>query len=197
MTTMIVWILGLAMSVSLMAIAAGGAYFTLHTFITALVSTLLALSALRDMRIAARDGDAVGCRASLGARYMTLVWLWAATAVFIIYTTVLDWSGWWQIVAGSLIAATVSAVFAGRLASGADDQRGHPMLKMARLLAYTQLLAMTGLVVIIGWSGALMQRGPEHVAYTILFFCALSLIAISWPMTQPNEQIAGASAISA
>lgn len=192
--TLAVWSFAIAFSISLMAMTAGGHIVGLHVLATATISIFFALSAIFELRNAAAAGARSTDLAALATRYMTLVWVWAAIAIFVTYGLILNWAGWLYCIALLLTGATVCAVFAGRFGDIKSREDARQALGLARTLAIIQVVAMIAVVAGLAFDRSASTRGIDWAAQSILFFGALSLLSISgYALRMPSarNRIAG------
>ena len=88
MPSMIIWVLGIGVSVALLLLSAAKANFWALMSIAALVAILVALSAFVESRSAADNNKAhIGLQASSNLRHMGMVWTWAALATVVTYSS--------------------------------------------------------------------------------------------------------------
>jgi hypothetical protein len=184
-----VWSFAIAFSISLMAIAAGGQITGLHVLVTATITIFFALSAVYEIRNAKAAGVRSTDLAALATRYMTLVWVWAAIAIFVTYGLILHWTGWLYCIALLLTGATVCAAFASRFSVISSRDEARKSLGLARTLAMIQVVAMIAVVVGLAFDRSASSNGIDWAAQSILFFGALSLLSISgYALKMPNPR---------
>ncbi|KAB2847732.1 MAG: hypothetical protein F9K44_12685 [Hyphomicrobiaceae bacterium] len=174
-----VWSFAIAFSISLMAMTAGGKIVPLHVLVTATITIFFALSAIYELRNSAAEGARSTDLAALATRYMTLVWIWAAIAIFVTYGLILNWPAWLYCIALLLTGATVCAVFAGRFGVIKSREEAREALSLARVLAIIQIVAMIAVIAGLAFDRPAASRGIDWAAQSILFFGALSLLTIS------------------
>lgn len=177
--TLAVWSFAIAFSISLLAVAAGGQIVGLHVLVSATITIFFALSAVFELRNAAAARVRSTDIAALATRYMTLIWIWAAIAIFVTYGLILNWAGWIYCIAALLTGATVCAVFAGRFADIKSREEARKAMGLARTLAVIQAVAMVAVVVGLAFDRGASSRGIDWAAQSILFFGALSLLSVS------------------
>ena len=174
-----VWSFAIAFSISLMAMTAGGQIVALSVLVTATISIFFALSAVFELRNAAAARARSTELAALATRYMTLVWIWAAMAIFVTYGLILTWNGWLYCIAALLTGATVCAAFASRFSDINSREEARKAMGLARTLAVIQVVAMVAVVLGLAFDRHASTRGIDWAAQCILFFGALSLLSIS------------------
>jgi hypothetical protein len=190
MSSMIIWMLGIGVSVSALVVMAAMKQFYLHMALAALVSILVALASFREVRSA----DAMGAEGEQGIgialRHMGLVWTWGALALFVTYAfDILNWREWWQFFIAFFLLAGLSLFLSATLRKDAASGVTDPMLiKVARgysiFILVAMFITMAGLLLdgkmwrfttIAG-----MRRGSQDwAANNIFFFGAMALAAIS------------------
>ena len=156
-----------------------------HLMITAGVSVLFALMAVRQMQAQQQMGASRSSIAAEGARSMGLVWAWAALAIAATYGTgVLAWREWVAHFLGLFGAAglnlMVAKVLDGGQSKGGEDET---VLTLARYLAIAQLAAMVAVIAGFLIDGQmqrfLVERFTDWPAKHIMFFGAVAVAAIS------------------
>ena len=191
MTSMIIWMLGIGLSVAALVVTAALKQFYVHMAIAALVSVLLALASISETRTAQAAGMASESSIGIALRHMGLVWTWGALALLVTYAlNILFWREWWQFFIAFFVMAGLSLFLSATLRKDADSGVGDDvLLKVARgfsiFILVAMLITMVGLLVdgkmwrfttIAG-----MRRGSQDwAANNIFFFGAMALAAISW-----------------
>jgi hypothetical protein len=191
MSSMVIWILGIGLSVAALVLAAAQKLFFVHMGIAALISILLALASFSETRAAEGDPARSGHGIEISLRHMGLVWTWGALALFVTYAfNILVWREWWQFFIAFFLLAGLSLFLSATLRKDAESGASDDMLiKVARgfsiFILVAMLITMVGLLVdgkmwrfttIAG-----MRRGSQDWgANNIFFFGALALAAISW-----------------
>lgn len=180
------WSLGIGASVAALVLVAALklqntdlAY--VHMAIAACVSILMALAAVRELRQPA----SAELLASVGSRYLGVIWAWGALALIATYAFVLQWREWWHfsLVFIALAGACLflSASLRKDAESGADDDT---MFKLARILIRIHLgaaiLTVIGLLVDGKMVRFLVPRHQDWAAQNIFFFGAIALGVVSW-----------------
>jgi hypothetical protein len=187
---MIVWMLAIALSVAGLVLSAAArpgnvqmAYT--HLMITAGMSVLFALLAVRKL-IALRDAKASrSAIAAEGARSMGLVWSWAALVIVATYATgVMNWKEWQAHFMGFFAVGGVCLALATILDnSAAKSSEDEVMLTAVHYLAIGHLVAMV--LVILGFlidgqmTRFLVERFTDWPAKNVMFFGAVGIAAIS------------------
>jgi len=192
MTSMVIWVLGIAVSVSVLVLSAAMSQYYLHMAIAALISILVALASFKETRDAMAGG---GGRPELALgvplRHMGLVWTWGAIGLLFTYAfNILSWREWWQFFIAFFILAGLSLFLSAILRRESESGLSDPMLvKIARGFSIFILVAM--LITMVGllvdgkmWrftTVAGVRRGSQDwAANNIFFFGAMALAAISW-----------------
>lgn len=191
MSSLVIWMLGIALSAAALVLAAAQNMFYVHMCIAALISVLVALASFSEVRTAESTpaGDRRGIDISL--RHMGLIWAWGAIALFVTYAfSILSWREWWQFFIVFALLAGLSLFLAATLRKDAEGGNHDDMLiKVARgfsiFILGAMLITMAGLLIdgkmwrfttIAG-----LRRGSQDWAgNNIFFFGALALAAISW-----------------
>ena len=94
MLAMLIWVVGFAISISILALTAGANLQSLHLTICAVISLAIAFSATMEMSKAQAAGQNRSQVAAAIARYMGLLWSWSAVAIAVTYALVLSWVNW-------------------------------------------------------------------------------------------------------
>ena len=191
MTSMIIWMLGIGLSVAALVVTAALKQFYVHMAIAALISVLVALASISETRTAQATGMASESSIGIALRHMGLVWTWGALALLVTYAlNILFWREWWQFFIAFFVMAGLSLFLSATLRKDADSGVGDDvLLKVARgfsiFILVAMLITMVGLLVdgkmwrfttIAG-----MRRGSQDwAANNIFFFGAMALAAISW-----------------
>ena len=187
---MVFWMLGIAVSVAGMVLAAGGRSTSVqaayaHLVIAAGIAILFALKAIQDVREMHARGERQGVIAATSARYMGLIWAWGALGLFVTYGLgVLTWREWQPFFIAFVVAAGLCLFFSATLnkdaAAGKDDPT---MLKLAYYLAITQLVGMVAIMFGLAIDGKMTRflnpRFTDWAANNIFFFGAVALAAVS------------------
>lgn len=183
------WTLGIGVSVAALVLVAALkldntnlAYA--HIAIAACVSIFIALAASRKLRQPETTANPE-LLASVGVRYLGMIWTWGALALITTYAFVLQWREWWHfsLVFVALAGACLflSATLRKDAESGADDDT---MFKLARILIRIHfgaaIITAIGLIVDGKMVRFLVPRHQDWAAQNIFFFGAIALGIISW-----------------
>lgn len=189
MASMIIWMLGIGVSVAALVVTAAQKMFFVHMAVAALISILVALVSFSEARTPDAAAGESGIDISL--KHMGLVWSWGALALLVTYATdILSWREWWQFFIAFAVLAGLSLFLSATLRKDAQSGgRDEMLIKVARgfsiFIMVAMLITMAGLL-LDGkmWrfsTVAGMRRGSQDwAANNIFFFGALALAAISW-----------------
>ncbi len=192
MSSMIIWMLGIGVSVAALVIAAALKQYYLHMVIAAIVSILVALTAFSETREGTSGkGSDMGHLASTNLRHMGLVWAWGALTIFVTYAFgILSWREWLHFFIALLVLAGLSLFLSATLRKDAeahtDDKTMFTVARGYAIFVFTaMLITMTGLVIdgkLWRFTTEAGQRAnsQDWAANNIFFFGALALAAISW-----------------
>jgi hypothetical protein len=187
---MVAWMLAIGISVAALVISAAArpgnvsmAYA--HLSIAAGVSILFALLAIRDLAAASAKGESRIGLSARSARYMGLVWLWAAIVIALTYGTgVMAWKEWPAHFVGLAVVGVVCLLVANSL--GNTDKSsgvGDSTLSAMRALTIAQLVGMIALMIGFLVDGQmrrfLIERFTDWPAKNVIFFGAMAIAAIS------------------
>ncbi len=183
------WSLGVGASVAALVVVAALKHQNtnlayVHMAIAAAVGLGMALAAVRELRQPATAVSADQL-ASVGARYLGLVWTWGAIALIVTYVFVLQWREWWHfsLVFVALAGACLflSATLRKDAEGGAEDDT---MLKLARIWIRVHfgaaIITVIGLIVDGKMARFLVPRHHDWAAQNIFFFGAIALGLIGW-----------------
>ncbi|MGQ0673968.1 MAG: hypothetical protein ACT4N2_13980 [Hyphomicrobium sp.] len=184
MSSLVVWMLSLALSLSAMAISAAAGKPEIHLAMTSFVSLVIAVMAIREERDLRASGASRSAVAASTARYMGLVWAWGAMGLLMTYFFVLEyWREWWQFFLAFSFAAVMCLFFAAVLGRDAEAGRDdETMIRLGRALTWGQLVGMMATVIgllIDPDKKFLDMNEPDWAANNIFFFGSLALAAIS------------------
>jgi hypothetical protein len=199
MLPVVLWMLGIAISVPALVLSAAARPVNLqlayaHMAIAAAMSLVFAAMAIRECRAMLGAGAAPSEVASNNARCMGVVWAWGALALIMTYGTgALAWKEWWHFVIVFTVAAATCFLFAATLKMSArSGQEDETMLRWARYLAMIQLVGMIVVMVGLLIDGKMVRfLNPRHTdwaANNVFFFGALALAAISGYALKTNKQ---------
>ena len=184
MLAMLIWVIGFAFSISVLALTAGGNAQSLHLTICAVIALAIAFSAAIEIGKAQSVGQSRSIIAAAVARYMGLLWAWSAVAISVTYALVLSWVNWLPIflilMLGSSTCLFVARILDREAVAKAPDQR---IINLVRFVAWSKFgatcLAIGGLL-------AAGKLGPDGfggqsrwAAMNILLCTAIGLAVIS------------------
>jgi hypothetical protein len=184
MSSLLAWMVALTLSILAIIFTAALNSPVAHMMASGLVSTALALTAIREhnqLRAAGASRSEIG---SSTARNTGLIWAWGALGLCITYALILEnhFPEWWHFGLGFALAAVASIVFSNMLdrdqASGKVDQS---VMSIGRVLVMLQLLGVTAGAIALLWDGKFPRAVsfPDWAACNIFFFGALAIGAIS------------------
>lgn len=198
--TMVVWILILAIAISVHAVTAAMPTIWLHALISAMVSLVIAVLAVRENETPITSDAGVYALSASNAHYMGVVWSWAAVTVALTYGLVLQWPEWWHFVLPFGAAAILCLCFANLMTKGAENTTPERALKISRFLAIVQMVGalavMAGLILggklpfLSGTPSA--QAAREWAANDVIFFGATALSAIGFAALRSYNRALGA-----
>ena len=187
---MVAWMLAIGVSVAVLVISAAArpgnvtmAYA--HLAIAAGISIFFALTAIRELSASAANGESRTALAAKSARFMGLVWTWAALVIVATYGTgVLAWKEWISHFFGFFgiggVCLVVASVLGKSAASGTEDDT---ILTAARYLTIIQLvgmvLLMLGFLIDGQMKRFLVEQFTDWPAKNVMFFGAMAIAAIS------------------
>jgi hypothetical protein len=184
MLSLIGWLFSLAAAVCATVLATAPGEPTLQMLSVAGVCLVIAVIAIRDHQHLMNIGAPTGAIASSTARYLGLVWAWAALTVLITYLFVIEkrWPEWWQFFIGFAFASVASLAFANLLdrdrAAGRSDEA---LVKVGRVLIQAQLVGMIAGIISLFVDNK-FPRAATHADWAgcnIFFFGALAIAVIS------------------
>lgn len=183
------WSLGIGASIAALVVVAALklqntnlAY--VHMAIAGAVVVSMALAAVRELRQPATAAHPE-LLASVGVRYLGLIWTWGALTLIVTYAFVLQWREWWHFSLVFVALAGACLFLAATLRkdaeSGAEDDT---MLKLARIWIRVHLAAAVITVIGLIADGKMVRflvpRHQDWAAQNIFFFGAIALGIISW-----------------
>lgn len=192
MSLMIIWMLGIGLSVATLVLAAAFNSFYLHLVVAATVAIAVALGAFAEAQGAKESGHSSrGLELSTVVRHMGMVWTWSALGTIVTYGVgILVWREWWHFFLATFTMAGLSLFLSATLRGDTEAQtEDATMFKIARGYAIATLIAMP--ITMIG----LLQQGKlgrffteaghrigsqDWAATNIYFFGALALTALAW-----------------
>jgi hypothetical protein len=150
---------------------------------TGIVSLLAALVGIRERRALLLAGVSRSAVESLTGRYMGIVWLWGAAAIFTVYAFLLSWREWPHFFAGFTLAGLLSLGYAMLLARDAAEGRDDDtILTLGRYLCIGQLAGMV--VAVIGLAidpdkEFVFIKESDWAGNSIFLLGALALVLLS------------------
>ena len=183
MTSMVIWMLGIAVSVAFLVLSAAAKQPYLHMIVAASVALLFALSAIAENRKLRAEGHSETIISSTTARYMGLVLIWGALGLFVTYSFVLKWKEWWHFFLALIAAAGLCLFFAATLKKDAESGKDDATMKllgryMAWIMTGGMFITMVGLIVDGKMTRFMNPRHTDWAAQNIFFFGAVALAAI-------------------
>ncbi|MFA5954951.1 hypothetical protein [Hyphomicrobium sp.] len=184
MLSMTGWLFSLAAAICATILAAAANQPTLQMTAVAVVCVAITLIAIREHQRLQETGAPTSAIASSTARYLALVWAWAALAVLITYVFIIDkhWAEWWQFFIGFSFAAVATLAFSLLLdrdrAAGRDDAT---LVKAGRVLLQVQVIGMAAGIISLFVDNK-FPRAANHADWAgcnIFFFGALAIAVIS------------------
>ena len=184
MLSMTGWVFSLAAAICATILAAAANQPILQLAAVAVVCVVITLIAVRDHQKLRDTGAPISAIASSTARYLALVWAWAALALLITYLFIIDkhWAEWWQFFIGFAFAAVGTLGFAVLLdrdrAAGRDDAT---LVKAGRVLLQAQVIGMAAGIISL-FVDHKFPRAATHADWAgcnIFFFGALAIAIIS------------------
>lgn len=178
------WLCALTAAIFATILAATANQPILQMAATAAVSIAIALLAIRDHRKLRDVGGSASAVASSTARYLALIWAWAALTLLITYVFIIQqhWPEWWQFFLGFAFAAVASLGFSAMLdrdrAAGNTDPA---LVKFGRILVKAQVIGMFAGVASLFVDGKFprAETYADWAGCNIFFFGALAIAAIS------------------
>lgn len=183
MSSVSAWIISLALGLCAVIITAGAHQPMLNLFATGLVCVAFASMAIRENRSLLASNAASSEVAASTARYIGLVWAWAAIAIFVIYVLVFEgrWPEWWQFFLSFTAAAIGSIIFANMLSRDASaGKQDDAVMSIGRVLLIIQVIGVALGIVSMFVDGK-FPRETSHgdwVACNIFFFGGLAIASI-------------------
>ena len=182
MSQMVFWMLGISFSAGAMVFTVALNAHLAEFALAAIIVTFIAISAVRDY--AALDGEHPSRRAAVLARYMGMLWCWAAMSVSLIYGFVMQWSAWYGVffvlVMGAGLCLFIANVLERDAAEDAVDSR---IIGLVELIAKIQFgatcVAVGGLVAFGKLSVDAFGGDAKWAAVNILLCMGLALAGLS------------------
>jgi len=144
MASMVIWAIGIVLSVAVLVVMAAIQQFYLHTAIAAIVGVGFALVSRSEVRALGGAADGDGQAIATALRHMGYVWVWGALGLLATYALgVLTWREWWQFCIAFALLAGLSRLLAATLRKDAASGVIDPMfIKVARGFSIFILIAM-------------------------------------------------------
>lgn len=183
MSSLAAWVISLTLGLCAVIVTAGAHQPFLNLLATGLVSAAFASMAIRENRaLLAEDGDKTLIAAST-ARYIGLVWAWAALALLVIYALVFEngWPEWWQFFLSFATAAVGCIIFSNMMERDAvDGKEDESVMGVGRLLVKLQLVGIAVGVISLFADGKFPRDTvhPDWAACNIFFFGGIAIAAI-------------------
>lgn len=182
MSSIAAWMISLTLGLCAVIITAGANQPLLNLLATGLVSAAFAILAIRENRTLVAEGEAKSVIAGSTARYIGLVWSWAAVAILVIYLVFeKTWPEWWHFFLSFATAAVGCIIFANMLARDADEgKQDESVMGLGRLLVKVQLIGMSVGVISLFIDGKFPRETthPDWAACNIFFFGGIAIAAI-------------------
>lgn len=184
MLSMTGWLFSLAAAICATILAAAAEQPIIQLIAVAVVCFAITVLAVRDHQKLRDTGAPISAIASSTARYLAVVWAWAALSLLITYLFIIDqhWNEWWQFFIGFAFAAVATLGFAHLLdrdrAAGRDEAT---LVKAGRVLLQFQVVGMAAGII----SLFVDHKFPRDATYAdwagnnIFFFGALAIAVIS------------------
>ena len=200
MSSMIVWMMGIGISVAAMVVAAAIQHHYLHMMVAAAVSIVVALAAFGEARERREAHAEAGLIASANLRHMGLVWAWGAIVIIITYTSVLAWKEWWHFALAFILLSGLCLFFSASLKNEPEGSTDAGMLSLSRYLAIGQFAATVITIVgMLTFDGRTFKVGGKMLRYldarhtdwaanNVFLFGAVALAAISWLAIQATRE---------
>jgi len=183
MGSIVVWAIGITVSIVLLVLSAGAYAPYVHMSVAAVMAVLFSTAAISDTRRMRAEGMPDAAIASANARFMGLVWTWGALGLFVTYNFVLEWKEWLHFFLAFFVVAGLCLFFSATLRKDADAGRYDPaMRKIGRILTMVQVggmvITVLGLLIDGKMTRFLTPRYTDWAANNLFFFGALALIVI-------------------
>ena len=145
MSLVIIWMLGIGLSIAVLVLAAAFKSFYVHLMVAATVAIAVALAAFAETQ-----GDKESGRSSLRIelssilRHTGMVWTWGALCTIITYGIgILEWREWWHFFLATVAMAGLSLFLSATLRKDSDAKAQDPtMLNVSRGFSMFVLAAM-------------------------------------------------------
>lgn len=183
MSSFTAWIISLTLGLCAVIVTAGAHQPFLNLLATGLVSAAFASLAIRENRAFLAEGENKSVVAASTARYIGLVWAWAALALLVIYALVFEnqWKEWWQFFLSFATAAVGCLIFSNMLERDADaGKQDDAVMGVGRLLVKVQLVGIAVGIISLFVDGKFPRDTvhPDWAACNIFFFGGIAVAAI-------------------
>ena len=183
MTSLIAWMISLTLGLCAVILTAAAGQPTWHLLATGLISVVFAMMAIRENHTLIAEGASKNVIAASTARYIGLIWTWAAIGLLVIYSLIFEdrWAEWWQFFIAFLFAAVGCIIYANMLTRDAEAGREDTsVIKLGRLLVMALLVGMVIAIASLFIDGKFPRdvSHPDWAACNIFFFGALAVAAI-------------------
>lgn len=184
MSSLTAWTISLMLGLCAAVLTAGAHQPFLNLLATGLVSTAFASFAIRENRSLVAEGANKTVVAASTARFIGLVWAWAALSILVIYAWVFDgqWKEWWQFFFSFATAAVGCIIFANMMQrDAADGKEDDAVMGVGRLLVKIQLVGIAVGVISLFVDGKFPRDADkiDWAACNIFFFGGVAIAAIS------------------
>lgn len=183
MSSLTAWFISLTLGLCAVIVTAGAQQPFLNLIATGLVSAAFASMAIRENLALTGGGEDKTIVAGSTARYIGLVWAWAAIALLVIYALVFEnsWPEWWQFFLSFATAAVGCIIFANMMERDAQSgKEDDAVMGVGRLLVKIQLVGVAVGIVSLFVDGKFPRdtANADWAACNIFFFGGLAVAAI-------------------
>jgi hypothetical protein len=171
------WMFAITIAVSGMLITAATEMYALHFAVGAITATFIAISAVRDHRLALDGGAGKVKLAAIVSRHMGMLWAWAAISTLITYQLLITWTTNWMGIFLILVMGAAACLFIANILqreADAGDPDDH-LVDLVNLIAKLQFAAMCviiGGLIAAGRFGADAFGGQNKWAAVNILLCA-------------------------
>ena len=180
MISMLIWLFGIAGSVSVVSLAVAFDAQSLHLAATAVVSLAIVATAVNDHRAAQMAGSSKFHLAAIASRYMGILWAWSALSAYVVYGFLLTWVLWLDaVVAMSVlcIAFLFVAMMLDREAlAEAPDAAANTLVGNLAKAQFGIGAVLFGAMVALRSHPALFIGGPQQWVALNLFLCSAAAL---------------------
>lgn len=200
MTSMLIWVLGISVSISTLILTAAMKLPYIHLAVTAFISVLVALAAFAELRKPVLSSAETSAIVGTNLRYMGLIWSWGAIGLLVTYAfDILTWREWLHFFVAFIVLAGLTFFLAVTFTNdGQGKDHDATMIRIARGFSMFIIAAM--LITMIGllldgkmWRFATVagQRpgSQDWAANNIFFFGALAQAAVAWNVLKLLERL--------